>query len=534
MNIKPKLIAWLSKPILSSVPISSNATDTVLVDFSSPNIAKPFHLGHFRATVTGNFIRNINEAVGHNVISVNYLGDWGTQFDLLSYGWRKYGVEERLAADPIHHLNEVYVRINAEVGKSGPPAHAALNLMREQSGTVDSKLWSHIRALTIDHLKKTYARMNVQFTAYEYESDSVGSAYPLVQRLLDLGIAFRDCDGAVCIPGGTYGGESRRIVLLKSNGDTLYLTRDLATAISRYERYQFDRMHYVVEDSQRTHFHQLQCILSQLGYSWANNRSDALDSSQVGLPYRLHIPFARVQGMSTRHGKGLFLSDILDTARDSVLRRMQNSQTTRAFSHSGQCDETVADHLGVTALTIEMLRNNRQKPISLTSFLGHPLVDDSAAPSQDCIGLSGLSLQYCHARLCSLQQKATNVGLVSPVVQDDPVSWNRMNEDLILRLDAAVQHPPSSSSDPSFAALFDHLSSFPASVQYAYTHYEASAIVQFATRLTSCVNSAWRHLGVLNCTDTAEQLIRLSIFMISRDALSACLRLLGIHPLCAI
>ncbi|CAH8648739.1 unnamed protein product [Dicrocoelium dendriticum] len=499
MNIKPKLIAWLSKPILSSVPISSNATDTVLIDFSSPNIAKPFHLGHFRATVTGNFIRNINEAVGHNVISVNYLGDWGTQFDLLSYGWRKYGVEEKLATDPICHLNEVYVRINAEVGKSGPPADAALNLMREQSGTVDSKLWSHIRALTIDHLKKTYARMNVQFTAYEYESDSVGSAYPLVQRLLDLGIAFRDCDGAVCIPGGTYDGESRRIVLLKSNGDTLYLTRDLATAISRYERYQFDRMHYV-----------------------------------VGLPYRLHIPFARVQGMSTRHGKGLFLSDILDTARDSVLRRMQNSQTTRAFSHSGQCDETVADHLGVTALTIEMLRNNRQKPISLTSFLGHPLVDDSAAPSQDCIGLSGLSLQYCHARLCSLQQKATNVGLVSPVVQDDPVSWNHMNEDLILRLDAAVQHPPSSSSDPSFAALFDHLSSLPASVQYAYTHYEASAIVQFATRLTSCVNSAWRHLGVLNCTDTAEQLIRLSIFMISRDALSACLRLLGIHPLCAI
>ncbi|GAA47316.1 arginyl-tRNA synthetase [Clonorchis sinensis] len=449
---------------------------------SSPNIAKPFHLGHFRATVTGNFICNLHRAAGHEVIGINYLGDWGTQFDLLAQGWKKYGDEEQLLADPLRYLNKLYVRMNSEAAQLG---FEQLNGVDSEVIAFNRDLWSRFRLLTMEHLKQTYKRMNVEFSAYEYESDYVDSALRIAQDLVDSGLAIVDGDGVTCIPAGTFEHMPQRIVLLKSNKSTLYLTRDLAAAISRHERYQFDRIHYVVEDGQRLHFKQLQQILSRMGYTWAQKSSD-LDDHLLHdwAPADLHIPFGRVQGVSTRRGEGLFLSDILNNARQTVLKRMDYSPTTR-ISKTDSMNE-VADQLGITCLVIEMLRKGRQKPINLGSFLGYSVVSETNGGSttiSDNSDLSGLGLQYCHARLCSLEERALKAGLFHSSQSDSRTSFGT-ESDLVHRLNTLPEPLDETTlNDPLFVLLLKHLSNFPDEFHSAYSNYEASVIVNYANRL---------------------------------------------------
>ncbi|KAF5406012.1 Arginyl tRNA synthetase [Paragonimus heterotremus] len=538
MDVKTCLCKLLIEHSAQKILNRAGQRALVVVDYSSPNVAKPFHLGHFRATVTGNFIRNLNEAAGHRVISVNYLGDWGTQFDLLTEGWKIYGNEEELVTDPVRHLNKIYVQMNTERGKRPLSVTSAGVVPSASTAPVlnpsDFSLWKRFRQLTMEHLKKTYARMNVQFTTFEYESDYVQPAHLVVQRLLDSNIAVRDKDGVTCIPANSFGDGSQRIVLLKSNNSTLYLTRDLAAAISRYERYHFDRIHYVVEDGQRLHFNQLRSILQRMGYSWAAPEFPP-DSNpdECRPPSDLHIPFGRVQGVSTRQGEGLFLSDILDNAQQTVLGRMARSPTTRTSASSSSSDTSVADHLAVTCLAVEMLRKTRQKPIWLHSFLGYPLVAEST-PLADYTDLSGLGLQYCHARLCSLERRAVDRQCISPQPDNDVSVKQSSVLNLVHRLDALSLLPPGTGSHPAFMELLQHLNHFPDALRTSYANYEASTIVQYATRLTSHVNSAWKQLPVLNCEQDAEKLLRLGLFIASRNTLATCLRLLGVHPLCSI
>ncbi|VDP91181.1 unnamed protein product [Echinostoma caproni] len=157
---------------------------------TSPNIAKPFHLGHFRATVTGNFIRNVNEAMHHRVVAINYLGDWGTQFDILARAFQQYGSWDKMNVDPMRHLQEIYVRTNMEDKTS--PNTATSNPVQSFSDSDRMAWWAKVRQITIDHLAETYARMNVHFTAFEYESDYVDAAKRLVDRLRARGLAVND------------------------------------------------------------------------------------------------------------------------------------------------------------------------------------------------------------------------------------------------------------------------------------------------------------------------------------------------------
>ncbi|KAA3681247.1 arginyl-tRNA synthetase [Paragonimus westermani] len=514
MDVKTCLCKLLIEHSAQKILNRAGQQALVVIDYSSPNVAKPFHLGHFRATVTGNFIRNLNEAAGHRVISVNYLGDWGTQFDVLTEGWKIYGNEKELVTDPVRHLNKIYVRMNLERGKrplSLTPADVPSASTAPFLNPSDFSLWRRFRQLTMEYLKKTYARMNVHFTTFEYESDYVQPAYLVVQRLLDSNIAIRDKDGVTCIPANAFGDGSQRIVLLKSNNSTLYLTRDLAAAISRYERYHFDRIHYVVEDGQRLHFNQLRSILQRMGYSWAATESlPDSNPDECHPPSGLHVPFGRVQGVSTRQGEGLFLSDILDNAQKTVLGRMARSPTTRTSSSSSSFDVSAADHLAVTCLAVEMLRKARQKPIWLRSFLGYPVVAESTP----------------------LERRAADHQFISPHPDDGDSVKHLSVLDLVRQLDALSLSPPGTGSHPAFMELLRHLTNFPDALQTSYANYEASTIVHYATRLTSHVNSAWKQLPVLDCEQDVEKLLRLALFIASRNTLATCLRLLGIHPLC--
>ncbi|CAH8595301.1 unnamed protein product [Schistosoma margrebowiei] len=551
---------------------SSNHCETVVVDYSSPNIAKPFHLGHFRATVTGNFVKNINEAFGHKVIGINYIGDWGTQFDILASGFSKYGDQAELRRNPIEHLYKVYVQANRDIQSSNeenPPygidhGNQSVNFIKPilnnttEIQSRDTEFWRYIREVTCKQLQSNYQRMNIRFTSYEYESDYVEKAYSLANMLLANGLAYKSSDGLTCMSTANNNDvnfSNQNIILLKSDKSTLYLTRDIAAAISRYEKYHFDRIHYVVEIGQRLHFQQLNYVLLKMGYNWPvlsmvdDDVDNNIDNDQCIQSARnlLHIPFGRIMGMSTRKGEGLFLLDILNNAQQFMLNRMKSSQNTRITQNESVnppllSQNEIADHLGVTCLVTTMFAYPRQKPINLQTFLGLPVTSSSPTmknshllKSSAVSELCGLTLQYCHARLCSLESRSISSGLFPfKVNSSDPTSIVFDMDHLVHEFDQFKEWPSTTINEKSFVKLADQLCRFSTVLHTAYSKYEPHYVLQYALQLTSDVNSAWKHLPVLQCTNKGDQLIRLFIFLASRNVLASCLRLMGIKPLSAI
>ncbi|CAH8532662.1 unnamed protein product [Schistosoma turkestanicum] len=559
---------------------TSKQRETVVVDYSSPNIAKPFHLGHFRATVTGNFVKNINEAFGHKVIGINYIGDWGTQFDTLASGFSKYGDEIELRRNPIEHLYKIYVQANRDIQMSNKEKspdgiydrnesvsflEPILNTTSEIQSR-DTEFWRRIRKVTCEQLESNYQRMNIQFTSYEYESDYVEKAYSLVNMLLANGLAYKSLDGLICMSTENINDvnfSKQNIILLKSDKSTLYLTRDIAAAISRYEKYQFDRIHYVVEIGQRLHFQQLSYVLLKMGYNWPvlsmigdyGDGDDAHAQCSKSARNLLHIPFGRIMGMSTRKGEGLFLLDILNNAQQFMLNRMKCSQNTRITQNESinpssilsSCQNEIADHLGVTCLVTTMFANPRQKPIHLHTFLGFPVTSSSSSSTarnnhsvklSHAMELGGLTLQYCHARLCSLEARSISTGLfpfhVCGGTTTDQISLTYDIDHLIHEYDQFTKWPSTTINEESFVKLANQLYRFSTVLHTAYLKYEPHYILQYALQLTSAINSAWKNLPLLTCTSKEDQQIRLFIFLASRNVLASCLRLMGIKPLNAI
>ncbi|KAH8858187.1 putative arginine--tRNA ligase, mitochondrial [Schistosoma japonicum] len=507
---------------------SSNRIETVVIDYSSPNIAKPFHLGHFRAAVTGNFVKNINEAFGHKVIGINYIGDWGTQFDILASGFSKYGDEDELQRNPIEHLYKIYVQANRDIqllndrkpldriGNENEPVSSAESIVNHitEIQSRDTEFWRRVRQITCEQLTSNYKRMNIQFTTFEYESDYVEKAYSIASKLLANGLAYK--------------------------------SSDIAAAISRYEKYHFDRIHYVVEVGQRLHFQQLNYILLKLGYNWPvlsmiGANDDKSDNDQPNKCARnlLHVPFGRVIGVSTRKGEGLFLRNILDNAQQFMLNRMKSSQNTRITqnesTNASLSRGEIADHLGVTCLVTTMFTNPRQKPINLQTFLGLPVMPPSNSQllksSPNGSELNGLSLQYCHARLCSLESRSISTGLFEFNVCSDGTSKMYDVNHLIHEYDQFIEWPSTTINEKCFMKLADQLYRFSTVLHIAYSKYEPYYILQYALQLTSAVNSAWKHLPILTCPNREDQLLRLYIFIASRNVLASCLRLMGIKPL---
>lgn len=269
--------------------------------FSSPNIAKPFHLGHLRSTIIGNYISKLHEYFTVDVTKLNYLGDWGTQFGLLNVGvdLLKYS-DDMLQENPIQYLYEAYVAANktAETNSDLLPEARKVFQELEDGNCKYLERWQKYREFSISDLEKTYARLGVSFTKYYWESMYGAKEVDVVlEKLKENMILQLKDDGRHVVDID----EKRTVTVLKSDGSTVYLTRDIAAAIDRYESYKFDKMYYVVENGQSDHLSSLFKILQKLGYSWANDLH--------------HVKFGRVRGMSTRRGNVVFLRDILDEAR---------------------------------------------------------------------------------------------------------------------------------------------------------------------------------------------------------------------------
>ena len=388
---------------------------TIIVEFSSPNIAKPFHAGHLRSTIIGGFIANLYETAGWNVIRMNYLGDWGRQYGLLANAFELYGDEEKLKADPIAHLFDIYVEINKvsapeeemikekkEELKKAREAKSDTTALELEISTLEAEstnekarksfkrledgdpkaleTWRRFRDLSIDKYKKTYARLNIHYDQFSGESQVEKFRMDAAaKRLKESGVS-EDSDGAVVVDL-TKDPKTKKLgkaLVQKKDGSSLYLTRDIGEAVKRDEIYHFDKMIYVVAAQQDLHLAQLFKILELMGHD------DVAKKCQ-------HVNFGMVLGMSTRRGTVKFLDDILRDAADrmhSVMKgetedqkENQNEKDLQRIKDKySQLDDPVgtADILGISAVMVQDMTGKRYAPWSINSIF---IVTDSYAAS---------------------------------------------------------------------------------------------------------------------------------------------------------
>jgi len=351
----------------------------IIVEFSSPNIAKPFHAGHLRSTIIGGFFASLYEALGYEVVRINYLGDWGKQYGLLANGYKRFGKEEELEMNPINHLFDVYVKINevkasedkeiehlkAEIklakamGKDIADLETALCQKIEVSEDEKARkyfksmedgdpealaLWRKFRDLSIDKYKQTYARLNIQYDVYSGESQIRRESMDAAQKIMaDKGIT-EESEGAVIVDFTKHGAKKLgKAVVKKKDGTPLYLTRDVGAIMERYEQYNFDKMIYVIASQQDLHVAQMFKIIELMG------RKDIADKCQ-------HENFGMVNGMSTRKGTVKFLDTVIEDVADYQHAVMKKN---KAKYDQVEDPDKVAETLAITSIMVQDMSSKR-------------------------------------------------------------------------------------------------------------------------------------------------------------------------------
>lgn len=313
---------------------------TVLVEFSSPNIAKPFGIGHLRSTIIGNAIANLADFNGYKVIRFNYLGDWGTQFGKLIVGYKKYGDNKKLKEDPIRHLLEVYVKINKE--KHEDEARAWFKKL-EDGNKEALRLWNKFKKLSLKDFEKIYNLLGIKFDVYSGESMD-NKKMPKVIEELKLKKLLVSSEGALIIDLEKY--KLGVCIIQKSDGSTIYAARDIASAIDRYNKYKFDRMVYEVGQEQKLHFQQVFKVLELMGYPWAKNCVHADHGLYLGEDGKK---------FATRKGKTIFMEDIIDETKKLAAKEIKK----RFTGISEKELEKRALKVAIAAIFYGDLKNNR-------------------------------------------------------------------------------------------------------------------------------------------------------------------------------
>lgn len=350
---------------------------TIVIDYSSPNIAKPFHIGHLRSTVIGNALNRIFACLGYRTIGINHLGDWGTQFGKLIVAFRLWGEEERLAEGPIDELLRLYVKFHEEAKeRSELEDEARAWFVKLEQGDEDAlRLWRRFVAVSKTEFDKVYQLLGVHFdyvTGESFYNDKTAAAIAELQekKLLE------EDGGAWLVRLDAF--DMPPALMLKQDGSTLYHTRDVAAALYRKKAYDFHKVIYVTDYAQSLHFQQWFKVVQLMGYPWAENL--------------VHVPFGRVslQGasLSTRKGKVVKLEELLQQA---ILKTREIIE--RKNPHLEQKEE-VAKQVGVGAVIFHDLSSNRIKDIVF-----------SWKEALSFEGETGPYLQYTHARACSVLRK---------------------------------------------------------------------------------------------------------------------------------
>ena len=354
---------------------------TTIVEYSSPNIAKPFHIGHIRTTIIGDSIKRIYKHLGYNVEAINHLGDYGTQFGMMIEAYKRWGDDDVIEKNPIPELVKLYVRINQEAETNKELLDNSREWFRKlESGDEEAvALWQWFRDLSLDEFKRVYDMLDVEFDSYRGESYYSDLMLKAVDEIKAKGLLVED-QGAQIINLDKY--NLPPAIIIKSDGSTIYLTRDIATAIFRKDTYDFYKNIYVVGSQQNLHFQQLKAILKEMGYDWADDC--------------IHVPFGMVSlpegTLSTRRGKVVYLEDVLNRATEKVDDILREREEKNGYTMENR--EELARQVGIGAVKFQELFNQRIKDY---------VVDWDRTLSFD--GETGPYVQYTHARMHSLLEK---------------------------------------------------------------------------------------------------------------------------------
>lgn len=444
---------------------------TICIDYSSVNIAKPFHIGHLSTTVIGGALYKIYNYLGYNVVGINHLGDYGTQFGKLICAYKKWGDKEEVEKGGIHAVNDLYVRFNNEATPE-MEAEAREYFRLIESGDKDAnEIFEWFKSLTLAYVNKIYDRLGVKFDSYNGERFYSDKMQPVIDELQEKGL-LKESEGAKIVGLEPYGMPP--CLILRSDGASLYATRDLAAAFYRKDVYDFYKCLYVVAYQQNLHFKQIFKVLDLMGKEWAKDM--------------VHVAYGMVSledgAMSTRKGKVVWLEDVIQKCVEKAYKVIEDKNPAL------ENKQDIAEKVGVGSVIFGALYNNKIKDIvfsydKVLSFEGE----------------TGVYCQYTCARANSVLQKSG--------VKEYSV-------------------PENINLQPQEYEVVRAISSFPQTVEEAGEKYEPSIIARFAVDLSQKFNKFYFDCKILTAEDEQTKSFRLALCAATLNTLKNALGLLGI------
>lgn len=443
---------------------------TVCIDYSSVNIAKPFHIGHLSTTVIGSALYKIFSFLGYKAVGINHLGDYGTQFGKLISAYKRWGKREEVEKGGIHAINDLYVRFNNEADEEMEQEAREYFLKIENGDKEANELFEWFKSLTLDYVKTIYEKLDVRFDSYAGERFYTDKMQPVIDELREKGL-LTESQGAQIVDLEPYGMPP--CLILRSDGASLYATRDLAAAIYRKNTYDFDKCLYVVAYQQNLHFKQVFKVLELMGKEWAKDL--------------VHVAYGMVSledgAMSTRKGKVIWLEDVIDKCVEKAYAIV--SEKNPALENK----QDVAEKVGVGAVVFGALCNNKIKDIVF-----------SYDKALNFDGETSVYVQYTCARAASVLAKARAEGYQI----------------------GGVQEPCASEYE-----LIKQLALFPETVLSAAKNYEPSLIARFCVDAAQKFNKFYIDCKILQESEETRA-YRLLLTQSTLSVLTTALSLLGI------
>jgi arginyl-tRNA synthetase len=473
-----RLLAAIADPAYGTS--TSGDGKVIGLDYSSPNIAKPFGIGHLRSTAIGRALANLYAAQGWTIVGVNHLGDWGTQFGKLMAAWEEEGDEAALDANPIQHLYELYVKFHTWAAEDPAWDDRGRDWFRrlEQGDTAAQAHWERFRALSLREFERIYDRLGVRFDHYWGEAHYNDMLDDVVNDIEAKGLS-EESEGALVVNLDDV--DLPPCLIRKSDGATLYATRDLAAARYRFEQLNFDLFLYVVGAAQSVHFRQVFEVVKRMGYQW----SDRL----------VHVPFGLIQGISTRKGTLVFLEDIID--RGCTLAREILADRPGL---SDQEKDEIAEKVAIGAIIFQDLSRDRIKDYEFD----WDAMLRGLRPGEP--GRTGPYLQYTHVRLGSLIANfETNVGPIAAAGDVNPALLN----------------------EPETRALVHILERYPEVIQQAAEAYEPATLLRYLLDTAETFNGFYTAHKVVT-DDIALSQARIQLVAGTHRILHSGLDILGI------
>ena len=450
------------------------AGKTICIDYSSINIAKRFHIGHLSTTALGNALYKIYSFLGYKCVGINHLGDWGTQFGKMIAAYKHWGSREMVEQGGVQALSDLYVKFHAEAEKD-PSLEDEGRAWFKKIETGDEEaisIWQWFKDLTLKDANRVYDMLGVKFDSYAGEAFYMDKMGPVIEELREKKL-LKESDGAYVVDLEEYGMPP--CLIIKSDGATLYTTRDLAAAFYRKKTYDFTKCLYVVAYQQSLHFRQLFKVIELMGHEWAKDME--------------HVEFGMVsyegQALSTRHGHVIYLEDLLKRSIEKA-RAIIDEKSPNLDDKDG-----VARKVGVGAVVFNTLFNARIKDITFSY--------DRALNFE---GETGPYVQYTYARCCSVLGKApANLPDADYSTLDDAEAQD------IVRL----------------------LEQFPKLVKEAAQRNEPSLITRYTVDLAQAYNKFYYEHRILDC-EPATSAARIAITQAVRDVIGTGLTLIGVEP----